>query len=820
MQTLEPPYPVVDGYALLPDHADPALWYALPIGPRLAMVGGRPQLSLTQYLGGGAGSAKIAGGILQITTELAIDDDVLAALPAKLAARLGPGKPTPIVTPLQFDSGTVEIAVLGRTNAPQPEGSAAPGGPFEVQFIAGGKPSLGGTNNCTFQLVLNENAAVAIAACLDQPELPVIVSYVMSYSALRPSFTIDIHADWHKVYSTLQDKLTTNAWFVAADVDTEITHALETSGIDVDTVVLGGADSAAAAAKTKEKLLDWVLEKLFVPMIPAQSPGQQIGQVIEGAVWSLTRAIIPGASYRLKSIDQDQLRHMDIRATERLAEVRELRPQGMLGELLRGLRLDEHGNPSPQWPAIRSGMLAQIELTGFPRLEVAVSVVDRFASDRLRNCRVQIARLLPDGSIADSAEFVFTGAGTPQDWVVNLLDDAAREAVWKTPYVYRVLAEFDPASPLQPAGPAISPWRSKSAAGLLVDPREAYAVSDVTVTVAPLFAFEAFPAVTVELCPGLADPNPAKAARLNLTAASNLQHWQFSAIEDAADGPAPTPAIPQIGFGAPAGQPAADVTPVETVVDGSTVVVARADLSAADPGFSWRATYHRPLESGGDVAGAWSTAVEPWLSLPDPMPEKLQVNFFIDLPWNDITAALLQLRYEDEAANIHYAVETITLNAATAVLNRTYSIAAGGSRSVGYRLTIKLASGPLMEGSWRLAGDDRVIIDRTLVDRREISLRVLGGTLADQHLAGAKVTLQVRDPKSAQVLAATDLVIPPGAEKAYLGNFSYLRGDPPINLVFFQVSATDPNGFRRAQPWGSSTADLLVLDLRTLSVAG
>ena len=59
-----------------------------------------------------------------------------------------------------------------------------------------------------------------------------------------------------------------------------------------------------------------------------------------------------------------------------------------------------------------------------------------------------------------------------------------------------------------------------------------------------------------------------------------------------------------------------------------------------------------------------------------------------------------------------------------------------------------------------------------------------------------------------------------GQETGWAAHFDYLRGDPPNLQVFYQVSALDPNGFRRVQPWGSSTADLLVLDLRTLTVTG
>lgn len=779
MITLEPPYPVVDGYALLPDHADPGLFYALPTEPSLAMADGRPALSLIQYLGGGAGAAKISGGILQLTTELVIPPEVLATLPAGVARQRNLTGREPRVVPVTFDTGTVELTVLGRTNTPPPDGSAAPGGTFEVQFSAGGKPSMGNTNQSSFQLILNENAAELIGACLDKPELPVLVTYVMTFAALRPSFTIDIHADWHKVYKTLQQKFTANAWVAAADVDIAITDALETSGVDVDTVVMGTGDgSAAAAQKTKQQLLDWVLERLFQPMSPPEPPGSGIGRAVGDAVWSLTRAILPGVSYKLKKVDENQLRHLDVRARERVAEVRELRPQGMLGGLLRRLRVDEHGAPDPAWPAIRAGMLSQVELSGFPRLEVGVDLVDRFGTDGLRSCRVQLARALPDGTHADGEELAFTAANAGhRDWVVNLLDDAARSAVWDTPYEYRVLADFDPASPLRPVGPAESPWKPHQARDLLVDPREAYAVTDVTVNTAPLFSFELFAAITVELRPYGAGgaPDPARTARLVLKPDAPSQQWRYAS--------------------------------------------AGAEGSAGAP-YSWRATYHRPLEAGGDVTTEWADAAEPWLSLPDPMPEKLAVNFFVDLPWPEITAALLELRYDDEEHDVHYAEETITLTAATPVLSRTYSIASGGSRALGYRLTIKLAAGGLVEGSWREATDDRIIVDRRLVDERQVRVRAIGGPLSAQNLVEVAVALQVRDPATQAVRASTRVRVLPGQEAGFAAAFSYLVGDPPIKQVFHQVTAVDSSGFVRTQPWEASGADLLVLDLRTQTIKG
>jgi hypothetical protein len=505
-------------------------------------------------------------------------------------------------------------------------------------------------------------------------------------------------------------------------------------------------------------------------MAPPASAAAGVGDMIRDAVWSLSRAILPGAAYRMKAVDENYLRTMDIRATETVAENRELRPQGTLGGLLRTLRLDERGEERPTWPAVRAGMVSRIDLDGFPRVEVGVELVDRFGSDGLRVVRVQLARQLADGSRADEQEFAFTGPGQHHDYIVNLLDEAARGAALDTVCTYRVLVEFGADSTLQPGASVAGDWTPWHATSLLADPREAYTVGDVTVTVAPLFSFELFPAVTVEARPGADGGDPARTAVLQLKSDSSLIHWVFGTDDPVA-------------------------------------------------AYSYRATYRRPLTAGGDVVGKWQSAVEPWLSLPDPMPGKLEVAFFVDLPWPDITVALLQVYYEDVPTSVRYERETIPLGADTPAVRRTYSIAAGGTRSVHYRLTVKLARGGLLEGSWREATDDRVEIDRRLVDERQVLLRVIGGTLAEQNLREARVELQVRAPDGS-VRASTEIKVLPGAEVGFVAPFSYLAGDPPTREVHHQVAVIDTFGFVTRQPWAATTSELLVLNLRTRSIAG
>lgn len=777
MLSLEPPYQVLEGHAILPDHEDPGLRYAMPVGPRLAEREGEPAFDLTLYADSGAGAQRTTGGILTLTTELVVPDDVLGSLAARLSDPAG-GGPSVRVAPVSFDSGTVELAVLGRTSVAPPSGSAAPGGPFEVTFVAGGRPSLTAANDAAFQLLLDEQAAEAVAASLEQASEPVLVTYAMTYAALRPAFTVDVEADWSRVYSELTNRLTTNAWFVAADVDTSVRHALETSGIHVDTVVEGTAEGdRAAAERTAAQLVDWVMDRLFESMVPPAGTADTIGRVVDDTIWSLQRAIVPGASYRLRSLDETQLRRMRIRSRERVAEQREVRLQGTLDALLRRLRFAPDGTPALTWPAVRDRLVHTIELAGFPRLEVAVGVVDRFATDGLRSVDVELARATDDGSDPDPSGVTvlsFTPGAASRSWVVNLLDETARAAALQRPYVYRVVARFDPSSPVRPGDVATSSWSGRASADLVVDPREAYAVTDVTVATAPLFSFDLFPAVVVDVVPGGVPTSHAELAavrRVQLDAAAPVQHWVFSS-------------------------PPGDVS------------------------YSYRPTYHRPVEAGGQVVGPWATAVEPFLSLPDPMPEKLTVTFFVDLPWPTISLALLQIRYLDAANGIRYAPETVTLDATTAHVTRTYSVATNGSRSIDYRLTIQRVGGGLVDGSWRTADDDRVVVDRRLVEERAVAIRVLG-TLADRALARASLTVEARDPATG--VPRSSAVVPLGATAppaTPVPPFTYLLGDPPLLEVWWQLSTVDSNGFPAVQPWAHGPSDLLVVDLRSLTVTG
>lgn len=326
MLTFDPPYAVVDGYTLLADSDDPRQWYALAPAPALAVAAdGRPELSILQYLGGGAGTDRLAGAVVTLSTVLAIPDEVLVSLAAKLRDRLGTDRvPAGVrVSPALYDSGTVELLVLGESAA------GGDAGPFEITFAGPGRASLGADNRAGFQLLADANAATLLAACLDAPDLPVLVVYRMQLTGLRPSLSIRVDADWSKVYSELGNRASLNVWYVAADVESMVTEALESSGITIDETVYGtGPEARDAAEKARKILLDWVIGRLFTPLVdPAAATANAIGRVVDDTVSSLTRAALPGLGYRLRAVSDDELRTMSARMDETVAERRELVPQ-------------------------------------------------------------------------------------------------------------------------------------------------------------------------------------------------------------------------------------------------------------------------------------------------------------------------------------------------------------------------------------------------------------------------------------------------------------------------------------------------------------
>ncbi len=790
MISLNPPYQVIDGYTVLSDHADPTLYYVLPSTPTLArQPNGKPAFSLLEFQGGGAGTTKVEGGLLTLTTELNVPNEVLGRLRGRIAKRDNRPPGDLHLTPVLFDTGTVELIALGASSGTPADAGATVDGaggatpppattpsvtptatsPFSVTFLGSGKPSLAGANTATFQLVLDALGAQLVEGALDAADLPLIAIYRMTFAGLRPSFQINIQADWSKVYHSLQQKAKANVYYVAADVDAMISSALEENNIRINTTVFGTDDGAhAAAERARKQLTDWVLEHLFQPMAdPKNATANAIGQVIDDTVWSLARTILPGVSYRMRLIDEKQIRLLSARMDESVAERREVVPQGTLGGLLSRDRLDAGGKPRPEWPALRAQLLQQVPLNGFPRLEVKVASEDRFASDGLSEVRVELARPQPGGATTDNRTLAFRAAADRQNYVVNLLGLVPPD--FSALYQYRQQIEFNPAGPFGPHPAVTTAWQTGRTADLFAEPRDAYMVREIEASVAPDFSFAQFPGVTVEVRYAADGDAVPPTGRLKLTADQPTQIWRFRSFA-----PRPLP-------------------------------------------YEYRATYHRPTDAGGDIQGEWTPQIDNWLSLPDPLPTKRPLNLFINLPWQDLSVAFVDLRYRDDKHGVHFD-EHIDLTADVRFLRKEYLIAPDGPRTLSYRLTALPATGDVIEGSWRDTDDDRLVIDRHLIDRRRIAVQLIGGTLADVRLSEVRLRLQTRDPQTNHVRDETQYDFTADAAIVPPAPWEYAQGDPPLQTVYYNALFVEENGLTTDIPWTATQADLLVVQLRTKTI--
>ena len=179
-------------------------------------------LDLTLYADNAAGSAAVSGAS-RLAVDLAIPRDVLDSLrggsrrpgasPARPGSSRWPSSPAPSSSP-----------VLGRTSAPPTAGSAAPVAPFEVTFVAGGRPtSRGRTRRTSHHPRRAGRRSDRGLPRRGRRAGPGHLRHVVCRAAARlrhhPRGRLD------EDLPLLQSRMTANAWFVAADVQANVKSA-------------------------------------------------------------------------------------------------------------------------------------------------------------------------------------------------------------------------------------------------------------------------------------------------------------------------------------------------------------------------------------------------------------------------------------------------------------------------------------------------------------------------------------------------------------------------------------------------------------------
>jgi hypothetical protein len=765
MLSFKPPFQVVGGFPVFADHEDRDLFHMLPDQPRLVQdAAGLPKFELVRYLGDTAGGGALSGGFLTLTASLAIPDPARAAVRAALKVSVGR---TIRVQNALFDEGSVDLVLLGQTSGgPQSDGS-----PFKVTMLGSGLPSMAGDNTIAFQVALDAQAAAFVEGALGLPGLPALLLYRMALSGLQPAFGVRISGDWSKLHEELQSRFRANVYYVRADVEADIRKSATSAGVKVDTTVFDG-DAAEQAAQAERQMIDWITDNFFDPAYGAKPPqAPSLVNEIKTSILDVVDTLMPGASFKLKTLREEDVRSIEARIDRTTARRRDLVFQASLGATLEGLRVDENGNERADWPVTKARLVGGLNVAAIPRREVTLGCVDRFASDGVALVEIDIALPDPDGGAdLNPRTEVFDDAAQRARYVVNLM--GAPPEMLTQPYRYRLRVHYDPSSAFgqEPVGEA--PWVDGRSSELIVDPRVhgPYRLRSPQIGVAPGFPFAQFPQVLVETSRVEDDGREEQIGNLVLTPAQPLIRWTFR------------------GHGASAER------------------------------FRFRVTYDRPTDQGGPVLRDWQETSTTLLTLPDPLPHRRRASFFTNLPWAEIAIAFLEVRYSDPANGVEIN-ERINLAATVPFVERDYAIADPAVQALRFRLTAFLPLRGLVQGDWRESLESTFVIGRELFEMRAIRFRAIGLPIESRQLGSLRLKAEVLDPGDRK-LFETLIEVGTGQGGSDLGTWTFPRAGTEAARLRIRADWRDENGFADSSGWQALTRDLVVFSLPALGFVG
>ncbi len=780
MLSFASPIRMIEGHAVFSDSADPDLFYVAPRMPRIALDDdGQPLFSLTQYMdlnGDNAddpdGEEAIWGGFLSLTTTLGLETERLNLIHENLRAELGENVH---IMPVPFHDGDVRLMLLGQESTEQPEDDHAPPGDepssevFDLDILGSGKPALDGQGRASFQISMNGKAAAFLSQAMGNDTMPALINYTMAIEGLRPAFKVKITADWSKVYKELQQKFKANVYYVRADLENTLKETFENANVKIETIV-EDADSADEAAAAEKALLDWALGTFFKP---SHTNGNQQANLISGladGLGGLIDSLMPGVSLTLKNLREEEVKTFNARLDRVIAEKRILPFDGTLGWVLKGFRVDEDGNELPEWAALRDRLIHRVDIPGDPRLNVDLSLVDRFQPDGLGAVVVDVARQ-KDGEFVNQKQFRFDNAGQTFAYSVSLLNEAP--GALGEPYYYRVRAVFDPASNFGQSADSNGPWIESRSHNLRIDPRRdaGYDLTTVSVFCEPGFPFQQFEEIALELRVPVqnaaGDEQYAQHQRLLLNAQKTEANWPFR--------------------------------------------TARPENGAI---YEARVTYLKPPGSGENIVTDWERRADAMLTIVNPAAAARRVNIINNLPWDTLSFASLEIKYDDDENDIHLS-EQIQLDAATRMIQRSYAIARDDRQALLYRLTALFLNGQFLVGDWRETGGTTLVIGPSLVRERHIRFFLRGGPIADRGLRTIHLDLEALD--------ANDQAVQEARRTLEVGDtgfetWSFPLGDTPEKRIRVKAKFIQEDGFSQSTSWQITKRDLVIIDAQARSL--
>ena len=273
----------IDGVTVFSDHADKERsWYLPRSYPELARRGpaNQPNFSLVTYRPATANDPNVSGGgFLMLESILPLPDDTRDRIIARLRS-MGAGNP--VLSPVPLDDGSVRIIALDVEGGGGTANTATDGGLRFVESIMGAtKPSMSGDNNAIFSLNLSQEGAVLMQRIFEEGANNIGVIYSFIYTGLRPALSVEITANFKRVYDHLSIGVDLNAaatvsalkFAFDADIDLVFEKLVQDGVIEIKVINFSDAtDRAAKELWALDFFKNELMKEWFEPTLGLTKP--------------------------------------------------------------------------------------------------------------------------------------------------------------------------------------------------------------------------------------------------------------------------------------------------------------------------------------------------------------------------------------------------------------------------------------------------------------------------------------------------------------------------------------------------------------------
>lgn len=757
MLYLRPPYYIINGITVLPDHADPRQFYYLPAVPRIARRADSasnedvPQLQLLKYRGS-AGS----GGFLNLDVHLGLTEEELSALRSEVERREELDAP-PRLAPVPLVDGSVRMMLFGTTSGdgePDSGGGAADESEFVIRIDQPAKPALYGQNQAAFSVRLGQAGVTAIEEALQGEMSPIGIVYSLDYLALRPAYTVQVHADWERVYEHVHRHFGVDSVFSSVEIDERVDELIEERviQIDVDTFVpedTASSDLIERRDRAINEVREMVTDAFFKPSIkPVDDEEEPSGW--EKATSALERVVAMGAtgglsalgSFQLKKVDYERIdkKRLDVSMRERTTVRRSIHPQGHLAGLFRVLR--DEGLELDRF--VRS---VTLDDPWFQRRTVEVISRSSFETDGIQSIQVDLA-------YGDETKDVLLEASDDRkivEWA-SLVEEG--RMVDEVSYEYTVRFHGREDGGDRPVTLA-SETHTETGQKAEVDTRELYGIEQVPI-VALDFPWDEYPHVQVDL--RYDDPE-------------NDVHRRDSVL-------------------------LSEDTP-ET-----TWTLFLLDREQRD--FQYRLTC-RAVDHEDEVT-PWTTAEANRITIRDPFPKERTLTVVVACPWEEIQNVFVDLRYRDEENDIREEQSLTFAQEDAAPKQFSADLADPDRRLVDYKATVVYRDGRIRRIPPSNTLENRIILTPSTLGHRIVRVRPEEASFTANGLGTMEVA--IRYENSEADLARQESYAFDSAEAAAQFEYEFLEGEEQYE---YRVKYLYSNGLSKSTDWEEEDAPNLVV---------